>query len=358
MSDSNKMIASWLAVVCATIFTMIVVGGITRLTESGLSMVDWQPIMGVVPPMNAEEWQAEFEAYQQFPEYQKKNQHMDLEAFKSIFYWEYGHRMLGRLIGLIYFVPFVVFWALGRIPKPFLPKLLIGLALGGLQGLMGWYMVKSGLVDLPRVSHFRLAAHLMLAMFILVYLYWLMLQLLQVKRVQVEREPLATNGTQVLIPQVLIYSFAVCLALQLTWGAFTACSHAGLGYNTFPLMNDQWIADAVFAMQPLWLSFFESTATIQFVHRWLGMLVLILIAIIWLRAQLGQSQLLRRTTSLVLAATLIQFGIGVYTLVNIIPIWAASLHQAWACVVALSTVHLLYIVRQSDSAADLASANQ
>lgn len=346
MPDSNKIVVSWLAVVCTTIFAMIVVGGITRLTDSGLSMVEWRPIMGTLPPLNAAEWQTAFEAYQQYPEYQQENQHMDLAAFKPIFYWEYGHRLLGRLIGLIYFVPFVLLWVAGRIKKPLVPKLLLGLILGGLQGLMGWYMVKSGLVDIPRVSHFRLAAHLLLALSILSYLFWLILHLIEVKRVSI-----GANGIK-----PLIYGFVVCLGLQLTWGAFTAGSHAGLGYNTFPLMNDQWVAEAVFSMQPWWLSVFESTATIQFVHRWLGALVLILAAIIWFRSLTAQSRQFRWAVSLVFFATLVQFGLGVFTLIYVIPIELASLHQAWACVLLLSVVYLVYIVRAPSDSMDLGRA--
>jgi heme a synthase len=346
MPDSNKIIVSWLAVVCATIFTMIVVGGITRLTGSGLSMVEWRPIMGTLPPLNAAEWQLAFEAYQQYPQYQLENHHMDLAAFKSIFYWEYGHRLLGRLIGLIYFVPFVLLWASGQIKKPLVPKLLLGLALGGLQGLMGWYMVKSGLVDMPRVSHFRLAAHLLLALSIFAYLFWLILHLIEIKR-----ESFVANGIK-----PLIYGFAVCLGLQLTWGAFTAGSHAGIGYNTFPLMNDQWIAEAVFSMEPWWLSLFESTATIQFVHRWLGALVLILVAIIWIRSLIGDSRQVRWAASMVFFATLVQFGLGVFTLIHIVPIGLASLHQAWACVLLLSAVYLVYVVRKPIESIDLVRA--
>ncbi|MEX2489610.1 MAG: COX15/CtaA family protein, partial [Pseudomonadales bacterium] len=167
MTRSAKPLVIWLSLVCLTIIVMVVVGGITRLTHSGLSMVDWRPLMGIIPPLTEAEWQATFDIYKQFPEYQKVNRHLDLEGFKSIFYWEYGHRILGRLIGLIFFVPFVVFLVLGKIDRQMGLKLLIALLLGGLQGLMGWYMVQSGLIDMPRVSHYRLAAHLLLAFLIL-----------------------------------------------------------------------------------------------------------------------------------------------------------------------------------------------
>jgi cytochrome c oxidase assembly protein subunit 15 len=334
MPDSRKIIASWLAVVCFAVFTMIVVGGITRLTDSGLSMVEWRPIMGVLPPTNTDEWQEAFDAYQQYPEYQKQNRHMDLDGFKSIFYWEYAHRLLGRLIGLIYFVPFLVFWLRGRIEPPMLPKLMIGLFLGAMQGLMGWYMVKSGLIDLPRVSHYRLAAHLLLAMSILAYLFWLVLGLLEFRR-----EKQVSVGVK-----ALVHVFAVCLVIQFAWGAFTAGSHAGLGYNTFPQMNGQWIADAVFTMQPWWLNLFESNATVQFVHRWVGALVLLLITTLWIQALRGQSRQLKLVASFVMVTTFVQFGIGVMTLLHVVPLGLASLHQGWACVVLLGTVYMVYSV--------------
>ncbi|MBT3710151.1 MAG: heme A synthase, partial [Gammaproteobacteria bacterium] len=176
-NQSNSPIIIWLIMVCSMVVLMIVVGGITRLTGSGLSMVDWRPIMGVLPPISEVEWNTVFLAYQQFPEYQQINKNITLEEFKGIFYWEYGHRVLGRLIGLVFFLPFLAFVVMGKVRGSLAIKLSIGLVLGGLQGLMGWYMVKSGLVDIPRVSHYRLAAHLLLAMLILCYLCWLIFEL-------------------------------------------------------------------------------------------------------------------------------------------------------------------------------------
>ena len=176
-NQSHNAIIIWLTMVCALVVLMVVVGGITRLTGSGLSMVDWRPIMGVLPPISEVEWNTVFLAYQQFPEFQQINKSITLEEFKGIFYWEYGHRVLGRLIGLAFFLPFLAFVIMGKVRGSLAIKLSIGLVLGGLQGLMGWYMVKSGLVDIPRVSHYRLAAHLLLAMLILCYLCWLIFEL-------------------------------------------------------------------------------------------------------------------------------------------------------------------------------------
>ena len=169
MTRSNQHLVIWLSAVCAVIFTMIIFGGLTRLTQSGLSMVDWRPIMGVIPPITSAEWQDTFDAYKSYPEYHKINMGMTLREFKTIFYWEYGHRVLGRVIGLIFFLPFVIFLLMGKVQRRWMLPLWFALFLGGLQGLMGWYMVQSGLVDVPHVSHYRLAAHLSLALIIMVY---------------------------------------------------------------------------------------------------------------------------------------------------------------------------------------------
>lgn len=328
---SNRAQIAWLAIVCATIFAMIVVGGVTRLTESGLSMVDWQPLIGIVPPLNEADWQAAFDAYKEYPQYQQVNSHMGLAGFKEIFYWEYGHRVLGRLIGVVFFVPFVVFWLMGKIEARMMPKLLVALGLGALQGLLGWYMVKSGLIDIPRVSHYRLAAHLLLAMFIFCYLYWLILDLMSAKRVG---SPPAFRR--------LVYVLAGVATLQILYGAFTAGIRAGYGYNTFPLMYDKFMADAVFYMSPWWINLFESSATIQFIHRWLAALLLVLAFAVWLLS-LWSDVRLQWAAAAVSIAVLVQFTLGVLTLINIVPIGLASLHQAWACVLLLTLVYLLYV---------------
>lgn len=312
---------------------MIVVGGVTRLTGSGLSMVDWQPIMGVVPPMSEAEWQAAFEAYKQYPEYLQVNRGMALDEFKSIFFWEYGHRVLGRLIGVMFFFPLVIFWALGKIESRFKPRLVIALALGGMQGLLGWYMVKSGLIDIPRVSHYRLSAHLLLAMFIFSFLAWQVLDLRGT-----ERSSVSVGYRRFLM------LFTGLLLLQILYGAFTAGLRAGFGYNTFPLMNGQFMADAVFFMQPWWLNLFESGATVQFVHRWLGTLVVILAFAGWLMSR-RYGGAVKWAAVMVLGTILIQYAIGVLTLIHVVPVGLGSLHQGWACMVLLALVYQLFITR-------------
>ena len=312
---------------------MIVVGGVTRLTDSGLSMVDWQPIMGALPPMTHADWEDAFDAYKQYPEYQKVNRNMDLDGFKRIFYWEYGHRVLGRLIGVIFFIPFVYLWLTRRIEKKLVPKLLIALALGGLQGLMGWYMVMSGLVDMPQVSHYRLAAHLLLALAILCYLLWIILDLI---------EPSVNAGAPMWFRNLVLA--VLCLTvLQITYGAFVSGLHAGYGFNTFPLMNGQWIADAVGLMDPWWINLFESHATVQFTHRWLGTLLLLSVLALWVISwKIRLPRPLMFACHVLCGIVCLQFILGVLTLIYVIPLMLASAHQSVACFLLVSIVFLLH----------------
>ncbi|MBT4163094.1 MAG: heme A synthase [Gammaproteobacteria bacterium] len=330
-ADSRNLII-WLAMVCVVIYLMIVVGGVTRLTQSGLSMVDWQPIMGVFPPSNQEEWQATFDAYKQYPEYQKINRGMNVDEFKSIFYWEYGHRVLGRVIGLLYLVPFVAFLALGRVEKQWVSRLWIGFVLGGLQGLMGWYMVKSGLVDIPHVSHYRLAAHLSLALVILVFLFWLILDIARVKREDVN--PGYYRWTLFL---------AVVLAIQFVFGAFTAGLDAGRGFNTWPMMYGQFLADAAVMMEPFWVNFFENGVMIQFVHRWVG--AILLLGVVGLSLAAIRQGVLKNGVLALLVITVSQFVLGVLTLLQAVPVVLGSLHQAVACLMLIALVYVTYIAR-------------
>ena len=341
MPQNNRAIIYWLVIVCLTIFCMIVVGGVTRLTESGLSMVEWRPLIGIIPPIGDAEWQAVFSAYQNFPQYQTVNHTMNIEEFRSIFYWEYGHRVLGRLIGIIYFVPFLLFLAFKMVPKNMVLKLWIGLVLGGLQGLMGWYMVKSGLVDVPRVSHYRLAAHLILALVILCYLTWLILDLLE-KR-QFDQVPSWFR-------RLANITFAL-ISLQILYGAFVAGSRAGYGYNTFPLMNGEFMPDAMWQLTPMWLNWLENNTTLQFVHRWLGTFVLLLSIVLGGFAFRSEDSRFRACGMVVMFTILAQFFLGVLTLVKVIPIGLASFHQAGACVVLISILCLVYFSRPLDAKA-------
>lgn len=336
-----RAIILWLLVVCALIVLMVVVGGLTRLTNSGLSMVDWRPIMGVLPPLSETEWLKVFAIYQQYPEYIQRNQGMSLDDFKSIFYWEYGHRLLGRLLGLIFLIPFLVFWIRKQLDKSLVKKLGFAFVLGGLQGLMGWYMVMSGLVDEPRVSQYRLAAHLGLALMVLAYLFWIVLDLRQ-KTYTSDVSALDQPGLR-----KLILFTTVLFVLQILFGALTAGLHAGWGYNTFPTMNGQWVASAVGELSPLWLNLFESSASVQFSHRLLGSLLLVVTFIAWLnvfRKPISWSQ--KASLHLLFFSLIIQYGLGVYTLVNVVPLVGASLHQTVACLVLLAVVYANFQFRK------------
>lgn len=329
MNSADKAVVYWLCSICVVVFLMIIVGGVTRLTHSGLSMVEWKPILGSIPPLNQEAWQVAFNAYKQFPEYQKVNHGMALDEFKFIYYWEYSHRLLGRIIGLIFFIPFVILASLKMIRRNMLAKLFFAFVLGGLQGLLGWYMVKSGLVDLPRVSHYRLAAHLTLAMFLLAYLYWLILDLLKVQVGSV------TPGVQ-----KVLYFVVILFGLQVLYGAFVAGLRAGFGFNTFPFMDGQLLAETATTMSPLLVNFVENGAMVQFVHRWIAV-ALVGMSIVGLTlTSKGKG-----TTSgwvILIAVLAVQFVLGVSTLVMYVPVAVASLHQAGAVIVMLVLVHLLY----------------
>ncbi|MFT5015108.1 MAG: cytochrome c oxidase assembly protein subunit 15 [Patiriisocius sp.] len=331
MPQSNKAITYWLVTLCVTIFTMIVVGGITRLTESGLSMVEWRPLLGAFPPTSDAEWQRVFAAYQNYPQYQLVNQGMTLDAFKTIFYWEYGHRILGRIIGVMFALPFFFFLFTGKIENSLKPKLWIALLLGGSQGLMGWYMVKSGLVDEPLVSHFRLAAHLSLALVIFAYLIWLVMDQTNLARLQVSK---LYRRTALL--------FAGLLTIQIVYGAFVAGNRAGYGFNTYPLMNGEWLPEIALNLLPFWHNLIDNNAMLQFIHRWLGALVMATVLMLFAIAWRIEEAKVRALTSVLLLVVILQFVIGVMTLIYVIPIGLASFHQAGACIVVLTIVVLLH----------------
>ena len=336
MTSQNRNLIIWLSIVCVVIYAMIVVGGLTRLTQSGLSMVDWRPIMGVIPPLTQADWQATFDAYKAYPEYRQINQGMSLTEFKGIFYWEYGHRVLGRVIGMIYFLPLVVFLVLNQVESRWVPRLWVGFILGGLQGLMGWYMVKSGLVDIPHVSHYRLAAHLSLALLILIFLFWLILDMAGVRK----------TGSSLLVMRFAWLS-AGLLAVQFVLGAFTAGLDAGREYNSWPDMDGQFLNDAALALNPLWLNFVENGAMIQFIHRWLG--ALLLISVITTSVLALREDKLEAAAMSLLVVTSLQFLLGILTLVNAVPVGLGSLHQAVACLMVLSLTYFLYIAREPGS---------
>ncbi|NND47659.1 MAG: heme A synthase, partial [Woeseiaceae bacterium] len=227
----DRAVATWLLICCGLVFAMVVLGGFTRLTGSGLSIVDWRPLMGILPPMSGAEWQRVFELYQQSPEFQNINSHMDVDAFKGIYWLEYLHRLLGRTIGVVFLVPFIVFVIRGYIQKSEWPKYLLMFILGGLQGLLGWYMVKSGLVDVPRVSQYRLTAHLVAAFLIYAYMFWVAMSLLFPANASAAKHPWYGRTL----------ALAALVSVTIISGGFVAGLRAGKIYNTFPMMGDYWL---------------------------------------------------------------------------------------------------------------------
>ena len=330
----TNLIANWLFLCCGTIFCMIIVGAITRLSGSGLSMVEWRPLIGFLPPLNEEEWLRVFDLYQNSPEYLKKNHWMELADFKEIFFWEWFHRVLGRGIGVIYALPLLFFFIKGWIPKNYKLALIGGFVLGGLQGLMGWYMVKSGLVDNPEVSHYRLAAHLSLALIIYVYLFWLGMNF----RRKARGDELTAPPEKNLYRHGLIT--LITLALTMSWGAYTAGLDAGLVYNdTFPKMGETWIPMEMWHYKPLWINFFEKHAGVQFTHRWLAILTLLItISFVAHAARKQQKSWAYPVLGIIVIG---QFALGIATLFSGVALPVAVLHQAGA--VTLLTV-LIYCV--------------
>mgnify|MGYP000226221240 FL=1 len=317
MEQNDRWVVRWLEACAVVIFGMILLGGVTRLTDSGLSMVEWQPIMGIVPPLNEADWQEAFDKYKQFPEYQKINRGMDMAAFKLIFMYEYLHRVLGRLIGLMFFLPLVFFAARGMVRPGLMPKLLGLLFLGGCQGLLGWYMVQSGLIDRPDVSQYRLTAHLGLAVAIYAAMVWVILGLASPHRA---RSP-ATGGWPLVLVGVVY--------LMILSGGFVAGTDAGYAYPTWPLMGDPFIPPTLFAEG--WVSAFEQVTTIHFNHRMFAYLVVVLVAISsWQGLARSSDRRVRLASVLLLLAVLGQATLGVSTVLSQVAIPVAAAHQGGA----------------------------
>ena len=320
--NSRRAIAIWLLGVCALIFIMVVLGGVTRLTRSGLSIVEWQPLMGAIPPLSEAQWLALFEKYKLTPEYQKVNVGMDLTGFQGIFWLEYFHRLLGRLIGLAFLLPFVYFLVRRQIERALAPKLWLLFALGAAQGLLGWLMVASGLVNVPRVSPYRLTAHLGLAVLIYGAMLWVALGLLYPKlQAAGSAAPLRRFG---LVVTGLIF-------LMILSGGFVAGTHAGFAFNDWPLMHGRLVPEGMLALEPWWLNGFENMATVQFNHRLLAYLLCLVIPVYWLVAR-RQSLDARARSLFHLLPTLlaVQVTLGIVTLLYIVPVPLAAAHQGGA----------------------------
>ncbi len=339
MADEHKkVVALWLLLCCAVIFAMIVLGGVTRLTGSGLSMVQWQPIMGVLPPLSMEEWEHAFSLYQQYPEYKIRNLHMSLDEFKGIFWLEYAHRLLGRAIGVIFLVPFLFFLVRGWLSRDLVPKLLAMFILGGIQGLMGWYMVKSGLVDVPRVSQYRLTAHLGLAVVIYGYILWVALDLLLPRRSYSHSGSLGPVQQNPLRFSMLISGL---IFLTILSGGFVAGTRAGFTFNTFPLMAGQLYPAGMYVIEPWWKNWFENIVTVQFNHRMLATLLFLIILLFWWRRRsMAESAGVRTGLDLLLLALGMQVALGIATLLYAVPIPLAAAHQAGAMVLFTVSLYL------------------
>jgi cytochrome c oxidase assembly protein subunit 15 len=332
--DRRRLLGWWLAGWAFMVLMTVVIGGVTRLTESGLSITEWAPVSGVIPPIGAEAWDEAFRAYQQIPEYQELNRGMTLSEFKLIFFWEYLHRLWARLVGLVLAVPFVVFLVRRWLPARLARRLAGLLVLTGIQGALGWYMVASGLVDRTDVSQYRLAAHLGLALVIYVITAWTAADLLGAD------EPSQERPTAALRPWAgLVFGLTFATAIA---GAFVAGLDGGRAYNTFPLMGGTFVPGGYFALEPWWRNWFENVAAVQFNHRWIGMLTLLAIVLFWGRARnlpvTGATQWWLHALPVVAMA---QVTLGVATLLLVVPVWLAALHQAGA-VVLLTAAVLLY----------------
>nr|WP_319389435.1 COX15/CtaA family protein [uncultured Cohaesibacter sp.] len=323
---SRHLVRFWLYSIAFLVFLMVVVGGITRLTDSGLSITEWKPIHGAIPPLSLSEWQEEFQKYQQIPEYERVNKGMSLEEFKAIFWWEWGHRQLGRFIGIAFFLPMLYFWLSKRIGDQMKPQLILLLGLGALQGAVGWWMVASGLVDRVDVSQYRLATHLVLASVIFVALLWVARGY---RRADHMPECISADRHV-----WLMGALAVAILFQIFLGALVAGTHSGLIYNSWPLMEGSFIPDQIYDTSPMWLSPFEDHTTIQFNHRMMAYLVAFLCLLVWYRmlrdpyAGAG-----KRGASILGALVLLQIVVGIATLLWSVPIVLASIHQAGAMLV-------------------------
>ena len=332
----KKHVRIWYWSGATLVFIILVIGGITRLTGSGLSMTDLKPIMGAIPPITEAQWEDAFEQYKQFPEYQQVNRGMSLGEFQFIFFWEYLHRMIGRLIGIVFIIPFGYFLFRNKLDATQIKRALILLGLGASQGLMGWFMVQSGLIDVPRVSPYRLAAHLSLAFIIFGCCVWFALDLKSKRKSSGE-------GTGEL--KTWLWGFMVILSLQVIWGAFVAGHHAGHIYNTFPKMHQYWVPPELWLMEPRIINFFENMVTVQWIHRVLATVLGVMAIGMWIRSyQLNTSFSTKMWILAVFAIVLIQYLIGVFTLIWHVPLWLGVLHQAVAMVlfgIVIGAIHYL-----------------
>ena len=338
----------WLYAVAALVLAMVLVGGATRLTESGLSITEWKPVMGVMPPLSQQAWQAEFEKYQAIPQYREMNSGMSLEAFKAIYWWEWAHRLLGRVIGVAFLLPFLFFLWRGWVTPSLRPRLWFIFGLGALQGAVGWWMVASGLAERAEVSQYRLATHLLLACLIYVALIFTA-QRMEERTVSFSSSPIADGKHDARIRAGAIGLVVLVLA-QIYFGALVAGLRAGHIYNTWPLIDGALVPDAarLFFDTPLWRNFFENTLTVQFDHRMLAYAIFV-VALLHALDVAGaiKDRRARIGAFVLLAAVVLQMALGIATLVWVVPLSLGLLHQAGAMLVlTIASVHAAFVGRQ------------
>lgn len=318
----NKKVIYWLLTGCVLIFIMVVVGGITRLTHSGLSISNYKLISGTIPPINDVEWQSAFDLYKQYPEYKKLNNQFTLQDFKDIYFWEWLHRVIGRFIGLVFLIPFLYFLVTKQLSKPTIKKTSILLCLGAFQGFLGWYMVKSGLVDNPDVSHYRLAAHLTTAFITFAYTFWVALDLVFTQKKEIDMS----------LRNLIRWGLAILL-LQIIYGAFVAGLDAGFIHNHWPLMSEgKFIHETVYTEQtPIYKNYIEGKSGVQFIHRILAFLVVgVIIAIFFKAKKTRRSPYQLKGLYFLLVMVGIQFLLGVFTILLQVPVWLGVAHQIGA----------------------------
>lgn len=332
----DKAVIVWLLSGCILLFIMVIVGGITRLTNSGLSMTDWHLVTDTFPPLSEEKWQQAFDEYKKFPEYQKINVHNDftLDDYKFIYFWEWFHRFIGRIIGLVFIIPFIYFLVKKRLDTPTIKKCVTLLFMGGFQGFLGWFMVKSGLIDRPDVSHFRLALHLTFAFITFAYTLWVALDLIYPEKRLVFTS--LRNTARVAL---------VFLIFQIIYGGFVAGMNAGLIHNHWPLMSEgKFMHETVLIEQPtLFLNLVEGKSGVQFVHRNLAYVVVGLILFLFYKSRkFVLVAVQKRGINTLVAFVFIQFLLGVLTLIYQVPLWLGLVHQVMAFLLLASMTFTLH----------------
>ena len=336
---ARRAVGWWLIGIAVLVAAMVTLGGLTRLTGSGLSITEWKPISGVIPPLTGQAWQAEFANYQKIPQYWRENRGMTLAQFKGIFWWEWAHRLLGRLVGAAFLLPFLVFAAIGTIPRREWPRMGLLFALGGLQGAVGWWMVTSGLETRVSVSQYRLAIHLGVAIILFGALFWTALEYLR----DSFPRPRSRGGSL-----VLAFALVGLVYIQMLLGAIVAGLHAGLIYNTWPSMNGRFLPEDAFTLHPWWRNLFENPALAQFDHRLVAYVVAAVAATFWFMARQGNSASgIRASGNALMLVVLVQIALGIVTLLELVPIPLAAMHQATAVLVFAAAIWNVFEVART-----------